>query len=50
MYGKVYRGVDRKNNEQPIAVKVIDLNTVATSDKDLKSLRNEINTMETLKT
>lgn len=50
MYGKVYRGVDRKDNNYPVAIKVIDLSSVVGSDKDLKTLKNEINTMEALKT
>ncbi len=29
MYGKVYKGLDKKNNDNPVAIKVIDLNSIA---------------------
>eukprot|EP01016_Furgasonia_blochmanni_P015649 TRINITY_DN1864_c0_g1_i1.p1 TRINITY_DN1864_c0_g1~~TRINITY_DN1864_c0_g1_i1.p1 ORF type:complete len:736 (-),score=195.35 TRINITY_DN1864_c0_g1_i1:680-2887(-) len=49
MYGKVYKGVDRLNNDYPVAIKVIDLTAISKKENVLKSLRNEINTMEKLK-
>ena len=50
MYGKVYKGLDKKNNDNPVAIKVIDLSSIGGQEKDLKSLKNVINTMEKLKT